>query len=328
MDYVSMEEGREYLNINNPESIRDETVKKVLVWERWSRNRLITTVGHEGGSVCILNTVNPHWELKDPFLTFRPIPTMFTQYGDAFPQIIKPLISEINAIRNQRIEYVNRILNEMWKVDTGAEIDYASLISRQGGVVKTDDMDAIAQLKMDRLDPAVWTEDNILDADVMDALGITPLTKGMPVFSRETARTTLSLLDEANIRFSLMILMIRDFMIKLADAMLKLSRQFITRPISIPHYETGRPIRIEPEDLYGDYYFKCQAIDYSVFLSVFDRVINLPESKGKTLLKTLYQISQIPNADRYIKSDEELEQEARLQQLLMTQMQGGGKLGG
>ena len=328
MDCINQEVGREYLNINNPEGIRDETVAKVIAWERWSNDRMITTVGNNGGSVCILNIPNPHWELKDPFITFRPIPTMFTQFGDAFPQISKQTTKERNAIRNQRLEWVNRLLNEMWKVDTNAEIDTSTLVSRQGGIVRTDDMEAVEQLKMQGIDPSVWTEESILDKDDMDSLGITPLTKGQPVFSRETARTTLSLIDEANVRFSIMILMMRSFMIKLADAFLKLSRQYITRPITIPHYETGRPVRIAPEDLNGDYFFKCQAVDYSIFLSIFDRVAQFPEVKRKALLKSLFQMSQVPNADKYLKSDEEIAQE--MQQLQQMQMMGqmGGGMGG
>lgn len=328
MDCISTTEGRDFLNINNPEGIKDETVKKVLVWERWSKNRMITTVGENGGSVCILNIANPHWELKDPFLTFRPIPTIFTRFGDAFPQISKQTTSERNAIRNQRVEAINRHLNEMWKVDTNAEIDTSTLVSRQGGVVRIDDMDGVEQFKFQPIDPSTWTEESILDKDDMDSLGITPLTKGQPVFSRETARTTLSLIDEANIRFSIMILMMRSFMIDLANAFLQLSRQYITRPITVPHYETGRPITIYPEMLNGDYTFKCQAVDYSIFLSIFDRIIDIPTVKQKPLLKTLFQMAQIPNADKYLKTDEELQQEQQMQMQQQMQMEMMGQRGG
>jgi hypothetical protein len=60
--------------------------------------------------------------------------------------LIEPVISlqnELNTVRRQRLDNVNLMINRMWKVLSTADVDMDKLTAQPGGIVLTDNMEAI-----------------------------------------------------------------------------------------------------------------------------------------------------------------------------------------
>ena len=65
---------------------------------------------------------------------------------------MKDLQAELDTLRNQRIDNISFVLNRMWKVRKGADIDEAELVSRPHGIIRVDNPDDVTELAMNDSD--------------------------------------------------------------------------------------------------------------------------------------------------------------------------------
>ena len=87
---------------------------------------------------------------------FEQLPNEF--YGLSAVGLVEHLQHELNTTRNQRIDNVSFVLNRMWKVRRGADIDDSELVSRPHGVVHVDNPDDVTPFEMSGVTASSYNE--------------------------------------------------------------------------------------------------------------------------------------------------------------------------
>lgn len=129
----------------------------------------------------------PHQEIPVVWATYKKNPFEF--YGKGIPEALQPLQDELNLKRNQRSDYVTRVLNPMWLLMRGTVEDADELESRPGGIIVCNDIDGVKPLP---IEPVAFTfqEEQLLKAEMANAAGISENDQGRggaPKQTRETA---------------------------------------------------------------------------------------------------------------------------------------------
>jgi hypothetical protein len=111
-------------------------------------------------SVIVRAVANPYYHQKRPLIKvcFTNIPGEWFGMG-----LIEPVVclqNELNTVRRQRLDNVNLMINRMWKVLSTADVDIDKLVAAPGGIVLTDNMDAIEPLP-----PQDITQSSYADAE-------------------------------------------------------------------------------------------------------------------------------------------------------------------
>jgi hypothetical protein len=102
-------------------SSEDSTQKDLIeVWERWSDDELIIIANRE---TVLFAQENPYWHSEKPFarLVDTEVPGEFYGIGEIEP--LEDMQYELNTRRNQRIDNINILINRMYKILRGANID-------------------------------------------------------------------------------------------------------------------------------------------------------------------------------------------------------------
>ncbi len=102
---------------------------------------------------------NPFHHQKRPIIRCPLFVVPNEWYGIGLVEPIIPLQHEINTLRRQRLDNINIIINRMWLVNEGANVDLDTLISSPNGVILTNDMAGVQPL----VTPDV-TQSNYLEA--------------------------------------------------------------------------------------------------------------------------------------------------------------------
>ena len=250
---------RNTIGISMPVEQRNDKLIEIL--EYWTDERVITVANRK---IIIRDQENPFRHGKKPFIVCvdQKIPHEFYGMGELEP--IETLQYELNDRRNQRMDNVTLILNRMWVVQNGKGVDEDELVSDAGGVVHTDDPNAIQQLVLPDVTSSSYQEETIIKADIQQTSGVTDFTRGMSsdALANDTA-TGISLLQEAsNARFRLKIQNIEDMMLKrLGEMMVSMNNQFMSDETTIRIVgDEGKEFEtIKPEDIKGNFDVSVQA---------------------------------------------------------------------
>lgn len=250
---------RNTIGISMP--VEQKNDKLIEILEYWTDERVVTVANRK---IIIRDQENPFRHGKKPFIVCvdQKIPHEFYGMGELEP--IETLQYELNDRRNQRMDNVTLILNRMWLVQNGKNVDEDELVSDAGGVVHTDDPNAIQQLILPDVTSSSYQEETIIKADIQQTSGVTDFTRGMSsdALANDTA-TGISLLQEAsNARFRLKIQNIEDMMLKrLGEFMVSMNNQFLSEETTIRIVgEEGKEFQtIKPEDIKGNFDVSVQA---------------------------------------------------------------------
>jgi len=250
---------RSTIGISMP--VEQNTDKLIEILEYWTDERVITVANRK---IIIRDQENPFRHGKKPFISCvdQKIPHEFYGMGELEP--IETLQYELNDRRNQRMDNVTLILNRMWLIKNGQNVDEDELVSDAGGVVHTDDINAVQQLVLPDVTSSSYQEETIIKADIQQTSGVTDFTRGMSsdALANDTA-TGISLLQEAsNARFRLKIQNIEDMMLKrLGEMMVSMNNQFMSDETTIRIVgDEGKSFEtIKPEDIKGNFDVSVQA---------------------------------------------------------------------
>jgi len=250
---------RSTIGISMP--VEQKNDKLIEILEYWTDERVITVANRK---IIIRDQENPFRHGKKPFIACvdQKIPHEFYGMGELEP--IETLQYELNDRRNQRMDNVTLILNRMWIVQNGKGVDEDELVSDAGGVVHTDDPNAISQLVLPDVTSSSYQEETIIKADIQQTSGVTDFTRGMSsdALANDTA-TGISLLQEAsNARFRLKIQNIEDMMLKrLGENLVSMNNQFLSDETTIRIVgDEGREFQlVKPEDIKGNFDVSVQA---------------------------------------------------------------------
>lgn len=172
-------------------------------WSKTSHSLLINrhTVIFEGD-----NPYSKHGKLPFISAVFDPLPGEF--YGLSACALLEHLQEELNTTRNQRIDNVSFILNRMWKVRNGADIDESELISKPAGIIHVDNPDDVTELDTKlTVGPDSYKEEEILKLDMENAVGVPGVVRGASDTNEQTATEVVTKSSSAGIRFDAKIML-------------------------------------------------------------------------------------------------------------------------
>lgn len=240
------------LGTTDPQSVSGDSDKEanIELIEYWEDNRVVTIANR---TVVIRDDKNPFAHGKKPFVRFvdQSVPKEFCGIGELEP--IETLQKELNDMRNQRMDNASLILNRMWLVQNGANVDEDELVSDVGGVIHTDKIEGVQALYPPEIPNSSYREETLIKADIQQTTGITDYTKGVAsdALANETA-TGISMMQEAgNARIKLKMMNIEMGIREIGELFISLNKQFIDEETVIRILGEGSPqwLLVKPSEI-------------------------------------------------------------------------------
>lgn len=240
------------LGTTDPQSVSGDSDKEanIELIEYWEDNRVVTIANR---TVVIRDDKNPFAHGKKPFVRFvdQSVPKEFCGIGELEP--IETLQKELNDMRNQRMDNASLILNRMWLVQNGANVDEDELVSDVGGIIHTDKIEGVQALYPPEIPHSSYREETLIKADIQQTTGITDYTKGVAsdALANETA-TGISMMQEAgNARIKLKMMNIEMGIREIGELFISLNKQFIDEETVIRILGEGSPqwLLVKPSEI-------------------------------------------------------------------------------
>jgi hypothetical protein len=228
--------------------------KGIEILEYWTDDWVVRVANQ---SVVIYNQETPFYHRSKPFsrTVDASVPGEFYGIGEIEPII--GLQEELNVTRNQRIDNVALVMNKMYKVMRGANIDPKQLISRPAGFIEVDTMDDVEEMKFDDVTSSSYNEEGVIKDDIDKTLGVSDSARGSDPKRRETATTMSILANAASERFRLKVLMIEKTGIEeMTRHIIRMNQQFIDREREIMilgNDDQTETVTVSPEEILGEY---------------------------------------------------------------------------
>lgn len=161
---------------------------------------------------------NPYFHQDLPIIYGVDYPYPGELYGMGEIEPVDRIQRAINAVLNQRLDNVQLILNNMWKVRKGSGVDLHTLVSAPGNIIQTEDMDAVEPVNIPDATGGTFVQTmNYLTSALQNGTGITDYTVGMGSnanVANKTATGTRLIQQEANAQFKLKIQLMNHMVIK------------------------------------------------------------------------------------------------------------------
>lgn len=218
------------------------------------------------GDTLIRMMPNPYRSVKNP-KGFKPfiVGKNYIDVGEFYAlgelDSIKDLQHESNELENQSLDNIKLIMNRMWKVSTNAGVDLSTLTSIPGGVVIANDINQVTQMDHNDIPQSSLEAKSTLERIMDKASGVSDYSRGgnAPGMT-DTVGGISSLVEEANMRFSLKIKILQQTTIKqFAEKLFMLDQLFIKNailPIRLSNNEGYKWLEINQDNLQGMYDFK------------------------------------------------------------------------
>ena len=177
--------------------------------------------------------------LDDPIPIFElviyPIPGEPYGYGD--PAAIGSLYTELNDVRNQRMDTVTLNIDPMKVILKGANIDPAQLIAKRGWVVETNVPNAVQVIPPDMQGvAAAVNEEKIIHGDIDRTLGIPSFGAATPVqgdLTTDTATGVNATLQAQDVVSNAILDEVKGSLTNVYRAILAYNQTFIDRKFKI-----------------------------------------------------------------------------------------------
>jgi len=286
---------------------QDDKESNIELIEYWENNRVITIANR---SVVIRDEKNPYEHGQKPFVRIvdQSIPKEFAGIGEVGP--IETLQYELNDMRNQRMDNATLILNRMWLVANGANVDEDELVSDVGGVIHTDDINGVVALQVPEIPNSSYREETLIKADIQQTTGITDYTKGVSsdALANETA-TGISLMQEAgNSRLRLKMMNLEYAIKRVGELFVSLNKQFVTEEMAIrvAGQDGYQWLKVKPEEVRdnfdiqvesGSYLQENDAIKRKQSMEMFQLLAGNPLVNQEELLRRVFQSRNEKNID-------------------------------
>jgi hypothetical protein len=186
---------------------------------------------------CCINKTFVPFIGDNPYWRHRQIPFMMQCYeqlpGECYGRSLAffeyYLQEELNTIANQHVDNISLVINCMYKVRKGADINPAQLISKPGGVIEVDQFDDIEQIRFaDVTSGTALTHQGNLIRLMEDTVGSPAIVQGIDSGTAQTATEITSQNSNASIRFDVKIIVDSDDWSRLFGMMDMNNQQFLT----------------------------------------------------------------------------------------------------
>lgn len=313
--------------------------EKVRCIEAWSRDRVVTLADIDAAPVIIRDIPNPYQHGRKPFISMHcyDSPEFSRFYTQGIGSVLKDLQTGINTTANQTIDNINLIINKMYKIRRGSNLDRKQLISRPGGFIEVDDLrEDLEELKTTNISSSAQFLMEQFMGWAQNTSGATDLLRGMGGTSTATG---LSIEDKnANSRMSILQGNVEDAINKAGKMILSLDQQYI---------QNTRTIRIFDEDIREDVFIKFgeKELDgeFDIEINSDSTVQTSKEVMNKQLLdgiqifgndpsfglkksnasKLWFKNAGFTDLNEIVKTDNELKDESRAAEQAESQAQAG-----
>ena len=271
----------------------DSNRKIIEVLEYWDKDEIIVI----GGRDTLLKREENPFNGLIPYIMSRYIPVQHELFGIGIPEVSECLQEELNAIRNQRMDNVNLVINRMWVANKYADIDFDNVISYPGNVILSNDINAIKDLDTRDVTKSAYQEEEIVKRDIDNATGEWEYSRGATPPRHETATGIVRLQQASNIRFDTIVKMLEFSVLRsLAKTYLWLDYHFL------PPEEMARIVGIEEFVKFNGITFYAQDIDEMLKQYNFQ-----PMGSSTTAIKEV-RIQQIMQAFKLFNMDPHINQ--------------------
>lgn len=219
--------------------------KKVKCIEAWCSDKVVTIADIDQEPVLLREMPNPYKHGMKPFVSLKCFDSPEAQrfYTQGFGHILKDIQAGINTTANQTIDNANLVINKMYAIRRGANIDRKQLIARPGGMVEVDDLSDIKEMRTSDISgSSKYLMDQFLYW-AQNTTGATDLLRGL---SSSATATGLSIQDKnAQSRLTILQANVEEFISEIGKMILDLDQQYI---------QNTRSIRIFDEQFREEFY--------------------------------------------------------------------------
>jgi hypothetical protein len=210
---------------------QDDSNPEFVVLIRYLRDKWTFVVPEY--DLIIRDVQNPYFHGDFPIIYATDYPYPGELYGMGEIEPVDRIQRAINAVLNQRLDNVQLVLRNIWKIRKNAGVDLHTLVSAPGNIVTTDDMDAVEALQVpDVTGPTFVNTMNYLTSALQNGSGITDYTIGIgneTNVANKTATGTRLIQQEANAQFKLKIQLFNHMVIqRIANLWKDLRLQYTT----------------------------------------------------------------------------------------------------
>src|SRR3990167_1308586 len=142
------------------------------------------------------------------------------------------LFEELNDTRNQRMDNVTLIVDQMYEVLDSADIEEEELVARGGGIVHSAVPGGVRPLPRGDVTQSSYNEEQIIKQDIQKTLGIPEVAAGSLSAHGDAAATILALQESANIRFDTMISSFADAVRQCYSLIIAYDQKFLDKKVT------------------------------------------------------------------------------------------------
>tara|TARA_R100001530_G_scaffold13251_2_gene12255 strand:+ start:1241 stop:3163 length:1923 start_codon:yes stop_codon:yes gene_type:complete len=221
-----------------------------------------------------------------PFVVMKDTDVPHEFHGMGMIEPIEKLLEELNDTRNQRMDNVTDVIDHMWQVVDGADIDEGELVRRPGGIVHTAIANGVSPLPVNDVTQSAYNEEQIIKEDIQRALGVPDVAVGsLQNLQGEAAATILALQESANVRFDVKIGAFADAIRHAYSLILAYNQRWMDKKVIV---------RLEGRDVEGDGEFDFAEIDKEAIAGKFDIDVQMDTQSNKIVRRQeafqLYQL--------------------------------------
>ena len=297
----------------------------------WEDDRHCITVNRQK---TIYDGPSPYWRhKKKPFVvgTYDRLPSEF--YGMSAVQIISDIQEEENTLHNQRTDNINFILNKMWKVRNGADIDESELISRPHGIIHVDRPEDVDEFTMTDVASSAFNQQGLLQNLAENALATPPVIQGADSSGSKTATETMKQTTNAGMRFDVKMKLFEELNIKrMAYLMDMNNQQFIDseRLVNTNVEQANAWRAINPGELLGEFDYRPAGTNIDpaankevrreqlTHMMQFLLQSQVPFVNYRELFEEWMKSFDVENAEKFLLSQQEMQMQQMQQQQQMA----------
>lgn len=260
------DDARNRLDTLNDNKLGIKENDQIEVWEFWGLfdvdgngnfEEYIITLAN--GDVVIRCDENFYDYKIKPFVASPNVLRDNEFYGVPELLAVKGLIKESNTIRNSILDQVNIGINQMFLVDRNAGINGKSLFSRPGGIVWTNDLNGMREIKQPEIPATALRTSQDVQSDISQAVGQGNGPGNPSTFNTALARSATGaqyLQSFSASRAGLSLRILGETLVKpMYKIMFFTNRQFVTDDqylrVSDPNKQTpGNPFTMLPIDAF------------------------------------------------------------------------------
>jgi len=228
----------------------------IEIYEMWTPTRLIT--GSLETMICLRDTDNPFDDQIIPYFFYRATPVAGEMVGIGQVEPILDLDDESNAKRNQRIDNINRQLNQQFLSGSASGIRVKSLQFVPFNVIQGNDISQFKALEFPDVTQNAMIEDERAKVDMDKTNGNFDIGRGEQPQKTASATEIATRVSQMSARKELKVKLLHRTLGKVWKAMWGLNQQFAcTSAIVRVSGPDGSKLKVDPMAIYaGEYDFE------------------------------------------------------------------------